>query len=463
MITKLSRWYGWLKFRKKDVNFMERYLDINTNSPKWTSKKLAVVLGLPGALALAAFIWLFRRGGGVAKSEKTGDSKSKRIRKGLPPGLINLGNTCFINCLLQAVASLNNFCKWIDDFNQDKEKILLSSLKEIIPVLNNKRGIEKDLFSAMDVIESLSAHGWVGTLQQQDAYEFFQILMSTLDDELILDSEDCPGFPYERENSEFLKNVYGRVCREIPAKNLASPSPFKGILANRMTCLKCGYQSVGFDPFESISVRIPKFTALAGAKLENCIAEFTKSEHVDDVNCPGCTRNARSSRPVKSSFSKQLSFAKLPKCLCIHIQRSYFLPNGYSYKNSQFVRYSDVIDLNAYRYNTFAYNNRLKSQKTSSLESQSAASLPLRGGSSNFHLEQASRDSYSSKSCYRLNAVVVHIGDTSSGHFVTYRRAVKTEDNWVYSSDEYTKPASKQSVLSSNAYLLFYEKIADSQ
>ena len=62
---------------------MERYLDINTNSPKWTSKKLAVVLGLPGALALAAFIWLFRRGGRVAKSEKADDSnESKRIRKG---------------------------------------------------------------------------------------------------------------------------------------------------------------------------------------------------------------------------------------------------------------------------------------------------------------------------------------------------------------------------------------------
>ena len=34
-------------------------------------------------------------------------------------------------------------------------------------VLNNKRNADQDVFSASDVIDSLSAHGWTGTSQQQ--------------------------------------------------------------------------------------------------------------------------------------------------------------------------------------------------------------------------------------------------------------------------------------------------------
>ena len=65
------------------------------------------------------------------------------------------------------------------------------------------------------------------------------------------------------------------------------------------------------------------------------------------------------------------------------------------------------------------------------------------------------------RSLYRLKAVIVHIGEVWSGHFVTFRRAINTEDAWVYVSDEYTKLASKQTVLANTAYLLFYERIED--
>ena len=64
-------------------------------------------------------------------------------------------------------------------------------------------------------------------------------------------------------------------------------------------------------------------------------------------------------------------------------------------------------------------------------------------------------------SLYRLKSVIVHIGEVWNGHFVTYRRAIKTGDDWIYTSDESTKVVSKQSVLSSNAYLLFYERAGD--
>uniref|UniRef100_A0A8C8SC62 Ubiquitin carboxyl-terminal hydrolase 30 n=1 Tax=Pelusios castaneus TaxID=367368 RepID=A0A8C8SC62_9SAUR len=67
---------------------------------------------------------------------------------------------------------------------------------------------------------------------------------------------------------------------------------------------------------------------------------------------------------------------------------------------------------------------------------------------------------------YRLMAVVVHHGDMHSGHFVTYRRSppspkspLAVSNQWLWVSDDTVRKASLQEVLSSSAYLLFYERV----
>ena len=82
-----------------------------------------------------------------------------------------------------------------------------------------------------------------------------------------------------------------------------------------------------------------------------------------------------------------------------------------------------------------------------------------------FYLKQLLLNKFTfsfSSSLYRLKSAIVHIGEVFNGHFVTYRRAVNTVDDWIYSSDECTKLVAKQSVLSSNAYVLFYERTLES-
>jgi len=65
---------------------------------------------------------------------------------------------------------------------------------------------------------------------------------------------------------------------------------------------------------------------------------------------------------------------------------------------------------------------------------------------------------------YKLVSVIVHLGDVTSGHFVTYRRAPCTDgqrfpDRWLYTSDTLVKKTSLAEVLSADAYMLFYEKV----
>lgn len=66
----------------------------------------------------------------------------------------------------------------------------------------------------------------------------------------------------------------------------------------------------------------------------------------------------------------------------------------------------------------------------------------------------------SSEYLFRLTAVLVHHGDTHSGHFVTYRRGPASfSPQWLWVSDESVRKANLQEVLSSSAYLLFYERV----
>lgn len=67
---------------------------------------------------------------------------------------------------------------------------------------------------------------------------------------------------------------------------------------------------------------------------------------------------------------------------------------------------------------------------------------------------------------FQLMAVLVHHGDMHSGHFVTYRRSPSSPrcsspfiSQWLWVSDDSVRKSTLQEVLSSNAYMLFYERV----
>lgn len=64
---------------------------------------------------------------------------------------------------------------------------------------------------------------------------------------------------------------------------------------------------------------------------------------------------------------------------------------------------------------------------------------------------------------YRLQAVVVHYGSHSFGHFLCYRRGPTSPDTlegpWYRVSDEETSVVSLAEVLESNPTLLFYDRM----
>ena len=118
-----------------------------------------------------------------------------------------------------------------------------------------------------------------------------------------------------------------------------------------------------------------------------------------------------------------------PQCLVVHLKRTQWLP-GAVHKLQTFVSFNETLDLKPYLY--------------SHVMRHALAPQPAEGrGSANL--------------LYSLQAVIVHVGGANSGHYITYRKI--RHSRWVYTSDTSVYYVSSHTVMSSEAYMLFYEMI----
>lgn len=257
-------------------------------------------------------------------------------------------------------------------------------------------------------------------------------------------------------------------------------------------------------------------------KLEVLLKKFVSEEIVSEVACPGCSKTKTdrlcatsqltdrlcatsqvtdrfsATSQVKSSCLKKLTLGKLPKSLCIHLQRRQWTNTGMPYKKYEFVEFPEVLYMGEYVYSTtnsksLPLRNGLIGGKTvfGGLNSQESPSsgpvnllralnydsrlmshgLFLHSTHQSTTLNQSDvnhnmpSDKPQSDQAYKLTAVIEHLGDMFSGHFVTYRRSPylrageKFSSRWLYTSDTAVREVSFDEVLKVEAYMLFYERI----
>lgn len=83
--------------------------------------------------------------------------------------------------MLQAFAALPSFVQWVDS-NVNDAAPLLKSLHHVMSSLS-KPANEDTNCNPDVVILALQQHGWKIDLQQQDAHELYQVLMTTVQEE----------------------------------------------------------------------------------------------------------------------------------------------------------------------------------------------------------------------------------------------------------------------------------------
>ncbi|CAH1801581.1 unnamed protein product [Owenia fusiformis] len=445
-----------------------------------------------------------------------GDSRRTPRRKDTCPGLTNLGNTCFLNAVLQALAPCKSIMHWLGDFveqhiHQNYSDFLAYTLVKVLKDLNNEGTALTDDVTPYEVTDALRSRRWVISQDEQDAHELFHVLTESLDEE----TSRFPAVLSLLEVLDLQKGQYlnhtdfkSKINSELPSlpERQSNNLPFRGLLACQLSCKLCGYKNpVKHDTFDSLSLSLPDHT-LGVLTLDRLLRDYITSETVQSVSCEGCAKIQQAinksppgSPAPKTTFAKRMTISKLPRSLCLHIQRTVWLNNGSNMKKFDIVKFPEILIMDNYVYHKQALrpqevSSRLvggqevkqdlvvpstpkkQRQVPSSYLRPSLTDPPLTRGplrpkeldipsQSSHNLTNGNQiNSYPGNSnhsdMYKLVSVVVHLGGVESGHFITYRRAPgEYSHKWLYTSDSMVKRVTLQEVMESEAYMLFYEKI----
>ncbi|XP_010541550.1 PREDICTED: ubiquitin carboxyl-terminal hydrolase 22 [Tarenaya hassleriana] len=346
-------------------------------------------------------------------------------------GLNNLGSTCFMNSVLQALVHappLRNF--WLSgQHNRDlclKRSVnRLCLLCDLDALFSAMFSGDRTPFSPVQFLYSWWQHSAnLATYEQQDSHEFF---ISLLD-----------GIHENDGKAKTLHQDHDEECQCITHR------AFSGLLSSDVTCTSCGSTSTTYDPFVDISLTLdpanttgfrrnrpdgPSETTTSSTLL-GCLDFFTRPEKLgpdQKLYCQSCGE--------KKDSLKQMSIKRLPLVLCLHLKRfEHSLARKASRKIDRYLQYPFRLNMTPYL---------------------SSSVLGKKFGNRIFALERESEAAASSSSSteFEIFAVITHSGMMESGHYFTY---IRLKGMWYRCDDAWINEVDESVVRASECYMLFY-------
>nr|XP_025039391.1 ubiquitin carboxyl-terminal hydrolase 2 [Pelodiscus sinensis] len=193
-------------------------------------------------------------------------SKNSKTVQGLT-GLRNLGNTCFMNSILQCLSNtkeLRDYClqnQYVRDLNNSSRMhtALMAEFAKLIQLLWTSPPNEAVSPSEFKTQIQRYAPRFVG-YNQQDAQEFLRFLLDGLHSEVnrVLvrprsNLDNLDHLPDDEKGRQMWRRYQEREDSRIG-------DLFVGQLKSSLTCSECGYCSTAFDPFWDLSLPIAKVT-----------------------------------------------------------------------------------------------------------------------------------------------------------------------------------------------------------
>lgn len=314
---------------------------------------------------------------------------------GFPPcGLLNCGNSCFANVVLQCLASTRPLTAYL--LEKDHSRTCTRKLEDWCFLCELQTHIQRvgqssQPFSPTNILSRIpNIGGNLGYGSQEDAHEFMRFAIDTMQS-ICLDEHGGEKYldPSTQETT-VIQHIFG------------------GHLRSQVKCTKCNTVSNRYENMMDLTVEIHG-DASDARSLEECLNQFTVSECLDGDNkykCDGCNDYVKA--------WKRLTVHQAPNILTITLKR---FQTGRFGKLNKRITFPEELDLSPYM-----------------------------------------SDDGDGTDLYSLYAVVVHVDMLNASYFGHYICYTKHCGRWYMIDDGNVKVVDVDEVLSEGAYMLLYSR-----
>ncbi|KAL5006136.1 hypothetical protein ScPMuIL_017294 [Solemya velum] len=252
-------------------------------------------------------------------------------------GFSNLGNTCYMNAILQALFGLDTFTSDLLVNNRKIHKQISphSLYYSLAKLLHSRRRsasdlVRRDLLRAVKTSISTTVRRFSG-YQQHDAHEFLVQVIDQLKEEV---QKVCSSTPSPtRENNDWESSSSSREFLNPAIIN------FEFEVTHSIACLECGEVVTKCEQFNDLSLDMPKRDLLNPRSIQHALELFFKKEKIE-YTCEKCGSN-------KSEVTHK--FSKLPRVLILHLKRyNYDVVASRNTKMAQSIRIPQYLTLQSH-------------------------------------------------------------------------------------------------------------------
>lgn len=315
-------------------------------------------------------------------------------------GLYNLGNTCYMNSLLQCLKNVFPLTQIIFSINFDYGSLILEYKQLLCNMISSKNDITDalDYYNALGRIDSYYA-----CHEQRDSSKLFLTHIKAL-------IEDTKNYPSNTDIDLTVKEEEPKLVKRYNKSKERNPSflydYFYGFLKTVNECYYCKHNEVIYQPYSLISLNLTTDKGEPIKDLYGLIKNYEgKKQSLIQCTCG-------------SYFIEQTIFGRIPPILVFKFERSV---NGYHFD---------------YQIN---YDSELYMKKYSD------GFLDKKDNKKNPNLK------------FNLVGVMLHTGNAYGGHKTSYTKNFINK-NWYFFNDEkkYIVNDEKEVLNAKEAFMLFY-------
>lgn len=332
-----------------------------------------------------------------------------------PPGLVNLGNMCYMNSIIQCLAytePLTNYflAGTFRDHINDTNPMYRGLAEEWFKVLCGIFCQGKSLYKPLEFKTCIKDKSHFEQLQgygQQDSSEFLVKLLDGLHENLNKIKGVKPHKNFDiKNNKESIEEYiqYMKTREDSIIKDL-----FNGFFKSELVCVPCKNISIAIDPYTIISLEV-KNEEKNFETLDECLRFYKNPATLKEnerYTCSECK--------VKVEAIKIMSIYNTPDILTIHLKRFEKEPGKQGTKINTSITFPLELDM----------REHVSNPKENEL--------------------------------YELYATSNHMGGTEGGHYIAH---IKNNGTWYYMNDESEATELKGDFKNTDptAYVLFYKR-----